>query len=118
MNSTDLDFLASALSEGDWAGSPAGFLQWFAKQRTAQASKVERIPFREMKGWSFDPVTGNLGHETGRFFKVEGVWVETNYGAKPQWSQPIINQPEIGILGILAKKIDGVLHFLMQVKSE
>lgn len=28
----------------------------------------------------------------------------------PQWTQPIIDQPEAGILGILVKEIDGVLH--------
>jgi oxidase EvaA len=29
-----------------------------------------------------------------------------------------MNQPEIGILGILVKRFDGVLHFLMQAKME
>jgi oxidase EvaA len=30
----------------------------------------------------------------------------------------VINQPEIGILGIAVREFDGVLHFLMQAKSE
>jgi oxidase EvaA len=34
------------------------------------------------------------------------------------WQQPIVNQPEIGFLGIVAKEIDGILHFLMQAKIE
>jgi oxidase EvaA len=34
------------------------------------------------------------------------------------WQQPTINQPETGILGILARHFDGVLHFLMQAKME
>jgi dTDP-4-dehydro-6-deoxy-alpha-D-glucopyranose 2,3-dehydratase len=36
----------------------------------------------------------------------------------PEWSQPIINQPEIGILGIAVRQIDGLMHFLMQAKTE
>ncbi len=44
--------------------------------------------------------------------------METNYGFTPKWSQPIIHQPEIGILGILARRINGILHFLMQLKTE
>jgi len=35
-----------------------------------------------------------------------------------EWNQPIINQPEIGFLGIIAKEIDDVLYFLMQAKIE
>ena len=34
------------------------------------------------------------------------------------WYQPIINQPEIGILGIVVKKIHGIYYFLMQAKAE
>jgi oxidase EvaA len=34
------------------------------------------------------------------------------------WWRPILNQPEVGIVGILAKEFDGVLHFLMQAKME
>ena len=33
-------------------------------------------------------------------------------------SYPIIYQPEIGILGILSTEINGILHFLMQLKIE
>jgi len=39
-------------------------------------------------------------------------------GPVPQWSQPIIYQPEIGILGILCQKRQGVLQFLLQAKIE
>ena len=117
MNLNKTSFLASALSRQN-STSKDGFMEWFAQRRAAHHIKVERIPFSAMKGWSFERSSGDLVHETGRFFKVEGLSVETNYARKPQWTQPIVNQPEIGILGILAKEIDGVLHFLMQVKTE
>ncbi len=35
-----------------------------------------------------------------------------------RWTQPIIRQPEGGILGILAEEFDGVPHFLMQAEME
>ena len=37
---------------------------------------------------------------------------------KISWDQPIIDQPEIGFLGILCKEIKGSLHFLLQAKIE
>lgn len=117
-NSKALDFLISALSEGNPFMDIARFSDWFETRRNAHKFCIEEIPFRQLESWSFESSTGNLRHSSGKFFSIEGIWVETNTGPISQWSQPIINQPEIGILGILAKKFDGVLHFLMQAKME
>jgi oxidase EvaA len=67
---------------------------------------------------SFEKDTGNLVHQSGRFFRIEGIDVRTNFGPTAHWMQPIINQPEIGILGFLAKRIEGVVHLLVQAKME
>nr|ABG67703.1 dTDP-4-keto-6-deoxyglucose 2,3-dehydratase [Streptomyces mycarofaciens] len=61
--------------------------------------------------------TGNLRHETGRFFSVEGLRTSSDLDPVDR-IQPIIVQPEVGLLGILAREFDGVLHFLMQAKPE
>ncbi|MFI0450345.1 NDP-hexose 2,3-dehydratase family protein [Actinomadura sp. 6N118] len=88
---------------------------WLAARTRARPARVRRIPFAELDGWSFADDTGDLRHHSGRFFSVEGLHV-----VRPdeEWQQPIIMQPEIGILGILAKEFDGTLHFLMQAKME
>ncbi|MFI0033654.1 NDP-hexose 2,3-dehydratase family protein [Streptomyces albidoflavus] len=91
---------------------------WLEERRRAHRFKVERIPFAGLDHWGFDPATGNLAHRTGRFFTVEGLSVRGAAGPVPQWQQPIINQPEIGLLALLAKEFDGVLHFLLQAKME
>jgi len=117
-NSKELEFLISALSEQNPFMDVSRFSEWFDARRKAHRFYIEEIPFRQLESWSFEPSTGNLRHASGKFFSIEGLWVETNAGPLNQWSQPIINQPEIGILGILAKKFDGVLHFLMQAKME
>ncbi|WP_037710521.1 NDP-hexose 2,3-dehydratase family protein, partial [Streptomyces griseus] len=95
------------------------FAAWLDTRRHAHRFRVDRIPFADLDGWSFDPRTGNLAHRTGRFFTVEGLDVTTGHGPTARhWQQPVIHQPEVGILGILAKEFDGVLHFLMQAKME
>jgi len=108
----------SALAVTGGVTSDADVHRWLDERNTAQRHDVWRIPFQEMSSWAFDPTTGNLGHQSGRFFTVEGLQVDTDYGPIPHWSQPIVNQPEIGILGIVVREIDGVLHCLMQAKSE
>ncbi|MFC4013700.1 NDP-hexose 2,3-dehydratase family protein [Nonomuraea purpurea] len=99
-------------------GRSEGFLSWFAERTRMSGCHVDRAPLTELRGWAFDEATGNLGHESGRFFVVEGLHVRTSYGAVREWSQPIINQPEIGILGLLVKMVDGVPHCLVQAKME
>ncbi|MET9535591.1 NDP-hexose 2,3-dehydratase family protein [Streptomyces sp. NPDC006649] len=96
------------------------FARWLAGRGRANRFQVDRIPFDELVGWSFEEGTGNLVHRSGRFFSVEGLHVTTGEGETPgqEWHQPIIKQPEIGILGIVVKEFDGVLHFLMQAKME
>jgi oxidase EvaA len=96
---------------------------WLAERERVHTFRVDRIPFAELDGWSFQESTGNLVHRSGRFFTVEGLHVteeEGPYGDGPyaDWYQPIIKQPEVGILGILVKEFDGVLHCLMQAKME
>ncbi|MER6362668.1 NDP-hexose 2,3-dehydratase family protein [Kitasatospora sp. NPDC001527] len=96
----------------------SAFHEWLDGRRRADESRIERIPFAAMRGWGFDPQTGNLVHDSGRFFTVEGLDVSMPGRPVENWTQPILRQPEIGILGIIAKEFDGVLHFLMQAKME
>ena len=90
-------------------------LEWIKKKNDALKINVNKIDFREAKLWSINNT--DLKHDTGRFFKIEGVNVKTNDKVK-EWDQPIINQNEIGYLGFIVKKIDGVLKFLVQAKVE
>lgn len=109
--------LSAATTEGAHL-SLEEFPGWLADRDRAHAFEVRRIPFAELDAWSFDPATGDLGHRTGRFFTVRGLRAHSADGPVPTWRQPVIDQPEVGILGILAKEFGGVLHFLMQAKME
>jgi oxidase EvaA len=113
-----IHFAESALATSGGVMSTGEFQSWLAERRDSGSFAVRRIPFAAMTGWHFQPDTGNLVHDSGRFFTVEGMRVRTDQGPAREWSQPIMNQPEIGILGIVVKQIDGVLHFLMQIKPE
>ena len=113
-----LDLLASALTEHNPFMKTEDFADWFCSRQKAHRFHIEQIPFDALDKWSFEEATGNLRHASGKFYSIEGISVKTNAGPVPEWSQPIINQPEVGILGILTKKFDGILYFLMQAKME
>ncbi|MDR1362795.1 MAG: NDP-hexose 2,3-dehydratase family protein [Spirochaetaceae bacterium] len=88
------------------------------EQRNKEVSvDVKQVPLSKLEGWSIDE-NGSLVHSSGKFFSIEGIEVETDYGGIHSWTQPIINQPEIGYLGLIVKEFNGVPHFLMQFKIE
>lgn len=90
---------------------------WIINRNREVFVDIQQIPFSEMKQWYQDE-DGSLRHQSGKFFSIEGVHVETDYGEISSWDQPLINQPEVGYLGILTKEFDGILYFLMQAKIE
>ncbi|WP_079036346.1 MULTISPECIES: NDP-hexose 2,3-dehydratase family protein [Streptomyces] len=94
------------------------FHTWFDAYRDTEQSKIRHIPFTELQGWRFEESSGNLVHDSGRFFSVQGLRVRNAPGGVPSWEQPVIHQPEVGVLGILVKEFDGIPHCLMQAKME
>jgi len=93
-------------------------VSWIEERNRNVNVDVKRVVFSDMAKWQLDRNIGMLKHESGKFFSIQGIHVDTDYGCKHSWDQPIINQPEIGYLGILAKEFDGVMYFLMQAKIE
>lgn len=92
-------------------------IEWIQNRNKEITVNIKQIPFSEMENWYQDK-NGCLRHNSGKFFSIEGIHVETDFGETPSWDQPIINQPEVGYLGILTKEFEGVLYFLMQAKIE
>ncbi len=114
-NLSQLDFLISALHKGSFI-STENVLKWMKKKNDEIITDVKIVPLDKLNKWLY--TNGRICHESGKFFSIDGIRISTNYGRVPKWDQPIINQPEIGFLGIIVKKFEGVLHFLMQAKIE
>ena len=93
--------------------------RWLKTRFLAPKLNVTTISLQELAGWSVRPETGDISHDSGRFFSIIGADVRhRTKNGEITWDQPVIDQPEIGILGILAKRIKGVLHFCLQAKEE
>lgn len=96
---------------------------WFREQRAACTMTVEDIPLKDTRSWIIDSQTGNLHHESGRFFSVHGVRVRQTamreVGARG-WDQPILTEVgnDGGLLGILRQRRHGVPHYLIEAKAE
>ena len=110
--------LNSLLSTDNPFNSTEEVVAWIEQRNREVKVRVEEVPFADLKGWHFDGKTGNLVHDSRKFFSIVGIEVRTNTGCEQRWTQPIINQPEVGYLGIICKEFDGVLYFLLQAKIE
>lgn len=109
------------LAESVLAGVESGAAdvdRWFNALRSRSIMRVRQVGLDQLDGWSTDQDTGVIRHDSGKFFTIEGLEVHVPGAPVPRWSQPIISQPEVGILGFLVKQFDGVLHCLIQGKVE
>ncbi len=116
--SVEFDIFLSALTDHNPFNSTEAVLEWLQDLNQVQHFEVEEIEFSRLQQWHFDELNGDLLHNKGKFFSIRGFQVFDSWTGEVLWDQPIIDQPEVGILGILCKKIDGILYFLMQAKAE
>lgn len=97
------------------SSSDAELEEWWSSRPRHALLSVEEVGFDAAEPWYFRQDTGDLAHRSGGFFTLRGLRADRG---EHTVHQPVIHQPEIGILGILMKGIGGVPHFLMQAKFE
>lgn len=110
--------IKSLLTTDNSFNSTDEVVSWIEQRNQDVGVRVDEVPFDELTGWHFETTTKNLVHNSGRFFSIVGIDVRTNTGIDQHWMQPVINQPEVGYLGIICKEFNGVLYFLLQAKIE
>ena len=94
-------------------------LNWLEEKRKNYQVDTQVIGINQLDKWNTDHDTGNISHESGKFFKVIGVKVAGARGREVlSWTQPMVHQQECGILGILCKKLNGIRHYLIYAKYE
>ena len=113
-----LDFFISSIVEPSHFHNFEYIMDWIREKRRSREMVAEEIAIKDTKDWHTSQDTGNIHHASGKFFSIVGMKAYSKQREVEDWCQPIIKQPEIGILGIVAKKFDGVPHFLMQGKDE
>jgi oxidase EvaA len=98
---------------------PAPILAWREQRRSSIQFKADLIGLDDVRGWSRD-AHGNVRHQSGQFFGIEGVRIESgDLREVASWDQPIYTQPEGGILGLIAReRAEAGVEFLLQAKAE
>ena len=92
------------------------FDKWFSRQKKNMFFSVSKKKISKLRKWKISQ--NNIRHQSGKFFKIIGIRVKTNFNIKKTWDQPMILQKEKGILGIIRRKYKDHFQYLIQAKME
>ena len=89
----DLLAISKEVEEQD----PSPLLEWLELKRQNPSFSAKLVGLSELRTWSTEVDTGNITHQSGAFFSIEGVSIASN-GLREvnNWDQPIFNQKEGG----------------------
>lgn len=94
-----------------------GLVRWLGERREAVAAFTRPIGWHDSDEWQSR--NGTMARRAGGFFTIRGFRVESD---DPSWSGqelPMIDQPEVGILGFLTRTVPGGdTEILVQAKTE
>ena len=114
-------FFIEALTDDNQFNSLEKVLEWLERRKRECPFDVQPIHLNQVKGWHADGETGDIGHDTGEFFRVIGVRINTDIRevGKGGWDQPMIDQgTKSSLVGLLKHYINGIPHYLIEAKAE
>lgn len=117
-----LEFIFESLQDECLFGDIEQTLYWYQKSVASNKMAFESIALSECRKWSICPDTGSMVHDSGEFFRVDGLRIHTSPSREVVggWDQPILTQVghDGGVLGLIRKRFDGVPHYLVEAKAE
>ena len=109
-------FLDSALISGKSLHSTDSIISFFTNIKSIHELEINRVPLKKLQNWKYGKY--EIEHELKKYFKVIAVNVEIGNREVVSWTQPMIEPAQEGLCAFICKKINGILHFLVQAKLE
>ena len=91
-------------------------LEWIYELNNSIHVCIKKIGLSECDSWFYDETAGEIRNKSRSFFQIKGI--QKYEGGQAVVEQPVIIQDEIGYLGIICRKFEGEMHYLMQAKIE
>ena len=90
-------------------------LEWIYELNNSIDVCIKKIGLPECVSWFYDETEGEIRNTSRSFFQIKGI--QKCEGGQAV-EQPVIIQDEIGYLGIICRRFEGEMHYLMQAKIE
>jgi oxidase EvaA len=93
-----------------------GIISFVTSKKAFYELSVTNIGLSDVRNWIVERDV--IRHIDNRYFKIIGVEVSISNREIVQWSQPMVQPAQEGICAFVCKEINGILHFIVQVKLE
>ena len=87
---------------------------WIISQKKLNKMKIKEISFESTNNWGIN--SSEIFNNKKKFFSINPYQFKNQ--DRKKWYQPLIIQKEVGILGIIKKKIKKIDYYLLQAKVE
>ena len=91
-------------------------LSWLTEQKAKYYIQIEKLSLAKLKKWV--TTDSQIHHVSNKYFKVVAVNTEIQNREVMQWSQPMIQSVTPGIIAFVVKRMNGIIHFIVQAKIE
>ena len=110
------DFFKSAVTSNNEVNNLDEIIHFITKIKSKYDLFIYKIPLNVVQGWNISKT--EISREDSKYFKVIGVNVTIGNREVVSWQQPMIEPAHRGICAFVCKKINGVIHFIVQAKLE
>lgn len=116
MPSFGYDFFKSAVTTKGGLKNVDEIIHFITNIKSKYDLFVNIIPLQDIMDWKI--TNYEISRSDGKYFKVIGVNVSISNREVVSWQQPMIQPSHPGICAFICKKIDGIVHFIVQAKLE
>jgi len=89
---------------------------WLGNRNTAAGLSLTKISISQTKDWLRSDMS--IAHRLNRYFSIIGIKARTKKTGSTLGHQPMIYQPEIGILAFITRRTNDKVEILVQAKTE
>lgn len=110
------EFMKSALIDDAYTNDVNEIIHQITKNKSKYELQIKNKSLYDLENWLIKP--DEIVREDGKFFKVIAVNVSISNREVKTWQQPMIQPSQTGLCAFICQRINGVMHFLVQLKIE
>lgn len=115
-NDFNKGLLASSSYDAKSKNSLDDIVKFITSLKCNMELNIEKIPLSAVKDWVI--TDRRIHHQENKYFEIIATDIEIGNREVVSWSQPMVKPVQEGIIALICKNIDGVMHFIMQAKLE
>lgn len=115
-NDFNKGLIASSAYDAKCKNSLDDIIKFITSLKCNLELNINKVPLQSINDWVI--TDQRIHHREGKYFEIIATDIEIGNREVVSWSQPMVKPVQEGIIALICKNIDGVMHFIMQAKLE